>query len=331
MRIGSVKLDSLVIAAPLAGVTHLPFRLLARECGAGLVCSEMVSAAGLSHKSAKTRDLMATCTAEKPLSIQIFGADPDIMAEAAVMAEAAGADIIDINFGCSVKKILKSGSGAALMRDMPHAQKLIRSVRQAIRIPLTIKMRSGWDASGEQAMALAQVAADCGVDAIAVHPRTARQGFRGRADWSLIARIKAVVDIPVIGNGDITAPEDAVRMMNETGCDGVMVGRAAIAHPMLFSQINSLITTGRYETVDLEKRFDLMKRFLCASVDHIGESNACRMMRSRLGWLSKGLPHAGRFRTGITQIRTRAEAEEKIDAYLALLIDERQKEGLKEI
>lgn len=321
MRIGSVKLDSKAIAAPLAGVTNLPFRLLARQCGAGLVCSEMISACGLAHNSAKTRDMMATCDEEKPLSIQIFGADPDMMAEAAAMAEAAGADLVDINFGCSVKKILKSGSGAALMKDPPRSEKLLQKVRRAIRIPLTIKMRSGWDASGEQALALAKLACDCGVDGLSIHPRTASQGFRGNADWSLIQKIKAAVDIPVIGNGDITAPEDAVRMIRETGCDAVMVGRAAIAHPLIFSQINSLLATGRYDPVPLLQRFELMKRYLRASIHHFGELHACRMMRSRLGWLCRGLPHAARFRAGITGIRSRAEAEEKIDAYLDLLMN----------
>jgi len=168
------------------------------------------------------------------MTVQIFGADPGMMAEAAGMVEAAGADILDINFGCSVKKILKSGAGAALMRTPERARAVLTAVRRRIRIPLTIKIRAGWDASGEQALELARIAEDCGVDAVAVHPRTAVQGFRGRADWSVIAAVKSAVAIPVIGNGDIAEPEDALRMRRTTGCDAVMVGRAAIGAPWLF-------------------------------------------------------------------------------------------------
>jgi nifR3 family TIM-barrel protein len=230
--------DNPTILAPLAGITNLPFRRIAKRGGAGIVCSEMISANGLVHRSQKTYQMLDTHPDEKPLSVQIFGSDPAIMAEAAKIVEASGsADILDINFGCSVRKILKSGAGAALMKIPDKARAILKAVRNAIRIPLTIKIRSGWDASGKDAMLISQIAQDCGVDAIAVHPRTASQGFSGKADWAIIAEVRKSVSIPVIGNGDIVSPEDAIRMTDMSGCDAVMIGRAAIGNPYIFSQI----------------------------------------------------------------------------------------------
>lgn len=213
MQIGSVKLANQTILAPLAGITNLPFRLLAREAGCALVCTEMVSAHGLVNKSLKTVRLIDSQPEEKPLSVQIFGSDPAIMAEAARLVESSGADIIDINFGCSVRKIVKNGSGAALMKAPKTAEALIKSIRKAIRIPLTIKLRTGWNPTGDQAFNISEIAEACGVDAIAIHPRTATQAFGGRADWSIIAALKKRVRIPVIGNGDIFSAADAIDML----------------------------------------------------------------------------------------------------------------------
>ena len=231
MQIGSLKIDNEIVLAPLAGITNLPFRLLAKKSGCGLVCSEMISANGLIHRSPKTLNMLTSELAEKPLSIQLFGSDPAIMAEAASMVEASGADILDINFGCSVKKVVKTGAGVALMREPELAEEVIKAVRNSIRIPLTIKIRSGWTASAEQAIRIGKMAEDCGIDAIAVHPRTASQGFRGFSDWNVIARLKKKLNIPVIGNGDIRLPVDAKRMKTQTGCDAVMIGRRAIGYP----------------------------------------------------------------------------------------------------
>ena len=218
MKIGSVVLDNITILAPLAGITNLPFRLLAKASGCGLVCSEMISASGLVHRSPKTHELLESRIEEKPLSVQIFGSDPYIMAEAAAMVEDSGADILDINLGCAVKKVLKTGSGAALMKTPNKVEKIFLAVRRSISIPLTVKMRAGWDKSGGEAFAIAKVAEAGGVDGITVHPRLATQGFGGKADWSLIAAIKNSVSIPVIGNGDIVTPEDVFAMKKETGC-----------------------------------------------------------------------------------------------------------------
>jgi nifR3 family TIM-barrel protein len=319
MHIGTIKLDNPTIFAPLAGITNLPLRLMAKEAGCALVCSEMVSACGLVYGSEKTLALLDTTAEEKPLSVQIFGSDWAIMAEAALRVQAAGADIVDINFGCSVRKILKSGSGSALMREPEKAGMLIKAVRQAITIPLTIKMRSGWDASGDEALRLARIAQENGVDAITLHPRTARQGFGGRADWSLIGKIKQQLRIPVIGNGDIATAADAMAMMEQTGCDAVMVGRAAIGNPLLFAQISDRMAGREARTITDRERIEMMIRYLEASVRYLGEKKACYMMRSRLGWFVKGLEKAGRFRNAIRRVGSETEAKKLIADYCAEL------------
>jgi nifR3 family TIM-barrel protein len=315
MRIGSVETDNFTVLAPLAGITNLPMRLLAKRAGCGLVCSEMISSNGLVYGSEKTVQLLDSAPEEKPLSVQIFGSDPRILADAARIVQDSGADIVDINFGCSVKKILKSNSGAALMKDLPLTGRILDSVRQAISIPLTVKIRSGWEPSGKQAVEIARLAEACGVDAIAVHPRSATQGFRGKADWSIITAIKKVLTIPVIGNGDVTVPEDALRMMDETGCDGVMVGRAAMGDPMIFGRMLA-VAHGRptAATVD-SQRIDMMMGYLRDSVRYFGEKTACRMMRSRLCWLVKGMRNAGQFRSAIRFITSEAQAMELIRQY----------------
>jgi nifR3 family TIM-barrel protein len=315
MRIGSVEIENFTVLAPLAGITNLPLRLLAKRAGCGLVCSEMISSHGLVYKSAKTLRLLDSTAEEKPLSVQIFGSDPQLLADAAAIVQDSGADILDINFGCSVKKILKSNSGSALMKDPPLARRILDAVRKTVTIPLTIKIRSGWEPSGKQAMQIARLAQDCGVDAIAVHPRTATQGFRGEADWSIIAALKEALTIPVIGNGDVTAPEDALRMLDETGCDGVMVGRAAIGNPMIFSQILAAAHGRPVMLSNDGQRIDTMIAYLRDSVRHLGEQTACRMMRSRLCWFVKGMRNAGQFRSAIRFIASEEEAIELIRQY----------------
>lgn len=315
MQIGSLFLDNPTILAPLAGITNLPFRLLAKKAGCGLVCTEMISANGLVYGSQKTLELLDSLPEEKPLSVQLFGSDPHIVAQAARIVESRGADILDINFGCSVKKILKSGAGAALMRTPRRAEALLKSVRQSIRIPLTIKMRTGWDPSGRQAVELARIAEACGVDAVAVHPRTATQQFGGCADWSIIAEIKRQVSVPVIGNGDVCSAEDAMAMRTATACDAVMIGRQAIGQPWIFSQVLARLNGEESSAEDLTQRFDVMIEFLRSSVRYLGEERACRMMRSRLCWFVKGIPHSSQFRESIRHLSSRQEAEARIRAF----------------
>jgi len=318
MKIGSVVLNNITVLAPLAGITNLPFRLLAKEAGCALVCSEMVSSNGLVHKSVKTHELIESLHEEKPLSVQIFGSDSSIMAEAAAIVESSGADILDINIGCAVKKVLKTGSGAALMKEPQKVEAILQAVRKTIKIPLTIKIRTGWDRSGAHAFNIAEIAQACGVDAITVHPRTAAQGFRGKADWSLIAAIKNTASIPVIGNGDIVIPEDALRMQTETGCDAVMIGRASIGNPWIFSQVLELIRGNQVTFPDLSQRFAVMTKYLESSVRCFGEQRAVRMMRSHLGWFVKGLGFSSRFRESIKQISTEKEALYRIEEYRKL-------------
>ncbi len=316
MKIGSLALRGHTVLAPLAGVTHLPFRRIVKSCGVSLVSSEMVSAKGLLYDSSKTANLLKTIPEERPLSVQIFGADVHAMAHAADMIGSSGrADILDINFGCSVKKVVKTGAGVALMKDAGNARRILTAVRKVLTIPLTIKIRSGWDNSGDQALAIATMAQDCGVDAITIHPRTAHQAFRGGADWSLIRKLKQRLSIPVIGNGDILTAHDGIQMMETTGCDGVMVGRAAMGNPYIFTQIESLAAGKPLEIPSMAQQFDLMRGLVDACVDGFGEAVACRMMRSRLVWFVKGWDGCSHFRRNLTGITSRDQALALIDAY----------------
>jgi nifR3 family TIM-barrel protein len=315
MKIGSVTLENKTILAPLAGITNLPFRLLAKKAGCGLVCSEMISAHGLVNKSKRTRQMLDSLPEEKPLSVQIFGSQPDIMAEAAKAVESSGADIIDINFGCSVRKIIKTGSGAALMKTPEAAEAVIKAVRKSVRTPLTIKLRTGWNPTGDQAFKISQIAESCGVDAITIHPRTANQGFSGHSDWTIIAKLKMLVNVPVIGNGDIFCADDAIAMLEQTRCDAVMIGRMAIGNPWIFSQVLARMRGEAEPAVDLEKRFEIMTQYMQESVKYFGEEIACRMMRSRLCWFAKGLRNSSQFRKTINHISTQDEALQRIEAY----------------
>ena len=315
MKIGSVTLKNKTILAPLAGITNLPFRLLAKEAGCALVCSEMVSAHGLINKSKRTEQMLYSLPEEKPLSVQIFGSQPDVMAEAARFVESSGADIIDINFGCSVRKIIKTGSGAALMKTPETAEAVIKAVRKVVRIPLTIKLRTGWNPTGNQAFEISQIAESCGVDAITIHPRTAKQGFSGRSDWAIIAKLKKQVNVPVIGNGDIFCTDDAIAMLEQTRCDAVMIGRMAIGNPWIFSHVLARMRGEAEPATDLEHRFEIMTRYLQESVKYFGEEIACRMMRSRLCWFAKGLRNSSQFRKSINHISTETEALLRIEAY----------------
>jgi len=315
MNIGPLHLENPVILAPLAGITNLPFRLLAKEAGCGLVYSEMVSADGLVHGAPTAFDLLRSLPAEKPLAVQLFGSDPAVMAEAAAIVEGSGADLLDINFGCAVKKVIKTGSGAALMRTPQRAEALLRAVRHAVRIPLTIKIRSGWDDSGRQALALGEIAEACGVNAVTLHPRTASQKFSGRADWGVIAALKRHLSIPVIGNGDITCADDAARMLSETGCDAVMVGRRAIGYPHIFTEIGLRLHGEAVPADTIANRLKVLRRYTQLTVECFGRENATRLLRRRLGWFVKGMRNGAVLRCAAGKITCMDEAYDVIEAF----------------
>jgi nifR3 family TIM-barrel protein len=259
--------------------------------------------------------MLGSMPQERPLSVQIFGSKPDVMAEAARFVESCGADILDINFGCSVRKITKTGSGAALMKTPETAEAVIKAVRKVVRIPLTIKLRTGWNPTGNQAFEISQIAEACGVDAITIHPRTTKQGFSGHSDWTIIAKLKKQLNVPVIGNGDIFCADDALAMLEQTRCDAVMIGRMAIGNPWIFSHVLARMQGETEPATDLEHRFEIMIRYMQESVKYFGEEIACRMMRSRLCWFAKGLRNSSRFRKSIAHISTETEALQRIEAY----------------
>ncbi|MDI6797375.1 MAG: tRNA dihydrouridine synthase DusB [Desulfatibacillaceae bacterium] len=315
MKIGNLILKNPLVLAPMAGVTDLPFRLMIKGMGAALVCSEMVSANGLFRNNRRSLEMLCSHPAEKPVSFQIFGSEPAAMAHAAAIVAEKGADVIDINMGCAVRKIVKNGAGVALMEQPEQAKRVMAAVRGATDRPVTVKIRSGFDPDGGRALLIARMAQDQGLDAVTVHPRTAGQGFSGRADWSVIARVARALSIPVIGNGDIVKPADAALMMESTGCAGAMIGRAAWGNPWIFSQSLDFLADLSPKEPEPTMRQELMKAFASDCAAHYGQTHACRILRSRLTWFVKGLPEARRFRDSITRIETLEQAFNLVDEY----------------
>ncbi|MDR3589738.1 MAG: tRNA dihydrouridine synthase DusB [Negativicutes bacterium] len=309
MKIGNVTVaEPLIVLAPMAGVTDPPFRLLAKEMGCSLVYSEMVSDKGLIYQNCHTEAMIKINDAERPVAMQIFGSEPECMAEAAQIIVRAGADIVDINMGCPTPKIVKNGEGSALMRQPDLAYRIMASVVAAVKVPVTVKIRSGWDEASINAVELARLAERAGIAAIAVHGRTRAQFYAGQADWRIIREVKSAVGIPVIGNGDIRTPRDAERMLTETGCDGIMIGRGAQGNPWLFRQILHYLTTGALlPGPDLAERTAVLLRHLDMLIACKGEHTAVREMRRHAAWYTKGLRHAAEIRLRFNQAERRED------------------------
>jgi nifR3 family TIM-barrel protein len=303
MQIGSVHLDNKVVAAPMAGFTDQAYRLIVKQFGCSLVYSEMVSDLGLVYGQNKTKRMLQVDDNERPIAMQIFGSDPDDMHEAAKLTyELSRCELIDINMGCPTPKIVKNGEGSALMRNIPLASEVVRAVVGAVPVPVTVKMRAGWDESEITAVALARAVEAAGAAAVAVHGRTREQFYSGQADWDIIKQVREAVSIPVIGNGDIVRPEDAQTMIERTGCDAVMVGRAALGRPWLFQQIIDLLSKGSYRPdPSLGERLPLALQHLRLAAELKGEAQAVREMRKTLAGYVKGLPQAAKIRDAINQ------------------------------
>lgn len=316
LRIGPVTIDPPLVLAPMSGVTNVPYRLLAKQHGAGLVCNEFISGYGLFHGNAKTRDYLLFEESERPVSSQIFGADAEKMALAAAQVEAAGADILDFNLGCSVKKVVKSGAGACLLKEPAQIERIVSAMIQAVTIPVTVKIRLGWDQSCRNAVEVAQRCEQLGVQAIAVHGRTAAQAYRGVADWAAIAEVKQAVSLPVIGNGDVRTPEDVGRMFDQTGCDAVMIGRASQGNPWIFSRSLAYLRGGVVPAEPTaDERFETMLRHGALMLQYKGPERAAHEMRKHLAWYAHGLPGAARFRGAVNQTETWDEQVDLVEAY----------------
>lgn len=305
LRIGNTVLENNVILAPMAGVTDLPFRVLCREQGAGCVVTEMVSAKAVLYNNKNTKELLQIDPAERPAAVQLFGSEPDIMAEIAARLEEGPYDYIDVNMGCPVPKIVNNGEGSALMKNPERAKEVLTAMVKAVKKPVTVKFRKGFNDLSVNAVEFAKMAESCGVAAVAVHGRTREQYYSGKADWDIIRQVKEAVRIPVIGNGDIFTPEDAGRMLKETGCDGIMVARGAKGNPWLFGRINHYLDTGEVlpgpSMAEIKAMILRHGRML---VQFKGEGVAMREMRGHMAWYTKGMPHSATLRNEINQVET---------------------------
>jgi tRNA-dihydrouridine synthase B len=320
LNIGPTTINPATVLAPMAGVTDTVFRRLIRsQGGCGLIMTEFTSSHGIvatakATKPTRTFRYLYFDPDEHPISAQLFGSDPSVMAEAARFCQDLGFDIVDINFGCPVKKVVTCNGGSGLLRDLPLVERILRSVRSAISIPLTMKFRAGWNDRELVAVKMARLAEDCGLQAIALHPRTREQGYSGLSDWTRIAEVKAAVKIPVIGNGDIVKPEDAVRMIRETNCDAVMIGRAASSNPWIFGQIDEFLRTGVYETPPEHARYELMKRYYTMLVEHAG-SDVVGKMKQFATYFTHGVRNGSKLRADIYHTHDAAEILSLVDAF----------------
>lgn len=318
MQIGEIKLAAPLALAPMAGITDLPFRLICRRLGCGMTVSEMVSAKGLLYKNVKTTEMLRIDDGERPTAIQLFGSVPEELAEAARIVEASGADMIDFNMGCPVPKIVNNGEGSALMKQPQLAHDILAAMVKAVKIPVTVKFRAGWDDSNRNAVEIAKAVEAAGVSAVAVHGRTRQQFYEGKADWGIIAEVKQAVKVPVFGNGDIFTVEDGLRMLAETGVDGLMIGRGADGNPWIFRELAAVLRgEERPAAPSLQERLAQAAEHLDMLIDYKGEHISVKEMRRHISAYLKGLPHAAEFRGRFHKVDTREQFVELLAEYAA--------------
>lgn len=316
LQIGNVTLENNLILAPMAGVSDLPFRLLCREQGAGLVCMEMVSAKAILYKNRNTEELLTIDPKEHPVSLQLFGSDPDIISEIAKQIEERPFDILDLNMGCPVPKVVNNGDGSALMKNPRLAGEIIEKTARAIKKPLTVKIRKGFDDAHVNAVELAHIAQESGAAAVAVHGRTREQYYAGHADWDIIRQVKEAVSIPVIGNGDIRTPEDVAAMAEQTGCDGYMIARGAEGNPWIFRQILHYFETGEHlSRPDFSEVTEMLLRHAKMQIDCKGDYTGIREIRKHAAWYTAGYPHGARLRVAINQVENYEQLETLLMEY----------------
>jgi nifR3 family TIM-barrel protein len=318
LKIGNVEIAPATVLAPMAGITDTVFRRFIREMdGCGLLMTEFTSADGVVRKKdKKAQRYLHFYGDEHPISSQLFGSNPESLAEAARMVEGFGFDLVDLNLGCPAKKVVKCNGGSGLLRELPVIRKIFESVRAAVKIPFTVKFRAGWSEGELVFRELAKIAEGSGLDAVAMHARTREQGYSGQAQWQWIAELKSLVSIPVIGNGDIRTPEDARAMVAETGCDGVMIGRAAASNPWMFRQISQYTATGQYDVASEADRYEMIRRYFGMLIEE-GFPDATGKMKQFASWFTHGVEGGAKLRKAIYEAKSPGEIVDAVDVFFA--------------
>lgn len=318
LKIGNVELENNIILAPMAGITNLPFRMICKKFGPGMVCTEMASSKAMFHNDQKTKRLLNTEGEKRPISFQIFGSDEETLGYAAKYVSQF-ADIVDINMGCPAPKVVKNGDGSKLLLDLEKAKRIMEAVVENSRVPVTLKIRKGWDKEHVVAVEVAKIAEEVGISAITVHGRTRSEFYTGKADWEIIKKVKESVNIPVIGNGDVIDEESAYQMFQETGVDGIMIGRGSFGNPWIFQKIIHFLETGeKLPDPSNEEKLKIMKEHIDLAVKEKGEI-AVKELRKQIAWYTKSLKNSSEFRNSINQIETKKELIEKIEEYFKSL------------